>query len=163
MMTTQGPANSAVQMTDKDPAYHVVTEDDLVMLYELGLLARELGKLQQAEAIFLGILNMRSRVAGGYMGLSSIYMDQGRLDEALQLLQTTVTLEGKHRDLGQAFLGSTLLRAGRAREAERILRPVAESGRENNGVTLAQRLLESEVQEVLAAKQASGIPQIMGR
>lgn len=157
MMTTPGSANGAGQITAKDPVYHVVTEDDLVMLFELGNLAREQGKLRQAEAIFRGILAVRGDVAGGYMGLSRVHMDQGRVEEALQLLQATAALEGKHRDLGQAFLGSMLLIAGRAREAVRILQPVVDSGRQNDGVALARSLLENEAKDALGGEPSKGI------
>lgn len=164
MLTPRETTPDISSLSAQDPVYHVVTEDDLVLLFELGNLAREQGKLRQAEAIFRGILAVRGDVAGGYMGLSRVYMEQQRVEEALQLLQATAALEGKHRDLAQAFLGSMLLIAGRAREAVRVLQSVVACGRQNDGVALARSLLENEAKDFLGGEPARGGPsRSMGR
>lgn len=130
-----------------DRASTVVTEDELVMLYELGNLARQRGQRLKAEAVFRSLISIRGHVAGGYVGLSTVYLDQGRVDEAIELLEATSKLEGKHFDVAQAFLGYSLFSAGRWRDGARVLQAVVDGGRTNNGVDMARDLLENNPQD----------------
>lgn len=157
------PAMSA-GISPKDPVYQLLTREELIMLFQLGDLAMEHGELSKAEKIFEAIRALRSNNAGGYMGLSKVYFSQGRIDDAVQLLQSATALEGEQHDLGQACLGSLLLQAGRPREAARALRAVVDSGRQNNGVAFARGILETEVDTALRGEQlAGGAPRTTGR
>jgi tetratricopeptide (TPR) repeat protein len=151
MLTPHEAPAEITPLSPQDPVSNVVSENDLLMLFELGTLAREAGYCQKAEAIFKAIVSVRGDVAGGYMGLSRVYYDQNRIEDAVKLLQSTSTLQGKHFDYGQAALGSILIAAGRPREAVRVLQTVVDGGRLNDGVSLARDLLENDAKEALNA------------
>jgi tetratricopeptide (TPR) repeat protein len=74
------------------------------------------GRLEEAEAEYLNILKISQKDPDVWMGLSSVYLREGKNEEALRALDTAVELDPKRADL-HAARGRALHAAGEGREA----------------------------------------------
>jgi len=72
-----------------------------------GMRLQGLGQLQGAEAVYRNILNREPRHAAASHMLGVVYLQSGALDEAIRMISTAVSLDGKqaefHGNLGVAF------------------------------------------------------------
>jgi protein O-mannosyl-transferase len=90
-----------------------------ILLYNLGVVAGEGGRLDQAAAFYRRALALNPRYASAALNLGNTLRSQGRLEEAIALYQTAISLDPNNPDawmnLGNVYLamGST----GNARSA----------------------------------------------
>jgi tetratricopeptide (TPR) repeat protein len=95
--------------------------------YQLGLIHQQRRQYAQAIAEFRRAIEIDKTEVDAQFQLGRIAREQGRLDEAMQYLETAAALDPKH-SFGDVWreIGATHLAAGRAEAAEAVLSPFVE-------------------------------------
>lgn len=133
--------------------------DDVQLLTQAGFLAAGRGNVAAALRIFEALALLRPEQAFGFVGLGSALMNAGRVNEAVQRLQSVRLPPGPEADMLDSFKGVALQLAGRHSESRFLLRQLvlrARSGTPSPGARLAALLLG----EALEAPAASTPPAI---
>ena len=86
---------------------------EIRLLTELGFLAAGAGQLDRAEDIFRALVHLRPRRAFGYVGWAMAYMNTGRLQEAVSVLDRAKLAMKDNTDIAEtveveAFRGLAL-------------------------------------------------------
>jgi tetratricopeptide (TPR) repeat protein len=113
----QGRYAEAIEVLESG---HQQNPDDAGMAFFLGRALHADTKLGKAEAAYRAALKADPGLAEGWLHLSEIYLEQGRLPEALDCLQSL----GRSRGRGPALdyqEGFVLSKMGRFQEAEQML------------------------------------------
>lgn len=133
--------------------------DDIQLLTQAGFLAAGRGNVATALRIFEALAMLRPEQAFGFVGLGSALMNAGRVNEAVQRLQSVSLPPGPEADMLDSFKGVALQLAGRHSESRFLLRQLvlrARTGTPSPGARLAALLLG----EALDAPPCSAPPEI---
>ena len=116
---------------------------DAVTHYNLGFMAQELGKLDDARIRYENAITLKPSYADAHNNLGSIYQEEGRLDDAESSYKQAIVY--KPQDVEAHYnLGNTLQELGKLNEAEALynkaigLRPDYYRAFNNLGNTLAK-------------------------
>jgi tetratricopeptide (TPR) repeat protein len=97
-----------------------LAKQEIEAIAVLGFQLYEQGKMNDAEAIFNGLIALDNKVYYGYAGLGAMSLAEEKLDESVRWLTRAAELNPKdptvHTNLGEA-----LLRQGKFREASDYL------------------------------------------
>ena len=99
------PIKKAVGVISRDAAAHS----------NLGLILKELGRLNEAEASLRQAITLKTDFSGAHYNLGNILKEQERLDEAEASYRQAVALKPDYAE-AHTNLGRTLLKMGRHHE-----------------------------------------------
>jgi tetratricopeptide (TPR) repeat protein len=125
----------------------VLGADDVRLLTEVGFLAASHADAVRAKRIFGALAAARPHRAFPSVGLATAWLNAGRPDEAVAVLEQALVEDRDERDTLDSWRGLALQMAGRVDESRRLLQRVAdadvpESGRAlSDGARLARHLL----------------------
>ncbi|MEC4815304.1 MAG: tetratricopeptide repeat protein [Scytonema sp. PMC 1069.18] len=108
------------RLVDAQQSYHQVLvqqPNHPEALYGLGILAQQMGQLQEAEQFLSASVQVQPDSVKGWFSLGNLYQAQGQLPEAEKAYQQAITLRP---DAGTIYnnLGYTLQQQGKLAEAE---------------------------------------------
>ena len=119
----QGQVHKFAEMKDWDSAMRIVDrelahapQDMDVRAWRARILAWS-GHLAEAEKEYLEILKVSAKDPDNWMGLSSVYLREGRIEEARRAIDSAVELDPKRADL-RAARARVLRAAGERNEAQ---------------------------------------------
>ena len=100
--------------------YTILESHDVRLLTGVGFLAAARGDVRRSEVIFGALERIRPAGAYCYVGLAMAYLNAGRGDDAVQVLQRGLSaVEPDDQGDVQAFRGLALQLAGRASASRR--------------------------------------------
>jgi hypothetical protein len=119
-------------------------QHEVRLITAIGFLAAGAHRVSLGGRIFGALVALRPHRAFGYIGWAMTYLNGGRTEEAVTVLERATALvpseRKEERTQISAFLGFALQLAGRPDQARRVLRDAAE-GSSVVVVRFAQRLL----------------------
>lgn len=119
------------------------SEEDLRVMLESGLVLREAGRLDEAEKIFQGVLELVPKSDVPLVALSSIAVRRGDFDEALRLCEEALQYQS-NSVFARLNRAEILLYQKKLDEAERELRQITETvSADSPHYRTAQSLLET--------------------
>jgi tetratricopeptide (TPR) repeat protein len=110
------------------------------------------GRLPEAEQEYLQILQVANKDPDNWLGLGTVYLREGKTQEALRALDTAVGLDPKRADLRMAH-GRALAAAGNRKDAQLEFRRALSLDPANKDVRVAQRSLVGEPKNELRVGQ----------
>ncbi len=101
--------------------------DEIRLLTEVGFLASARGDVKRAEAIFGGLERVRPQRDFPYVGLATCYLNAGRADDAVRVLERAGReVQAEDQPQVAAFRALALQLARRASESARAAREAGE-------------------------------------
>jgi Flp pilus assembly protein TadD len=120
-----------------------IDSDLLKLLMEVGFMATNTGRLEEAAAIFEGVASARPKSAYPCIGLGCVAMGLGRFPEAVEILKQAPAGEPDEHELCQGFLGMALKLGGDHDEGRSVLTDLQTRGQNAVAVNMAAKLLET--------------------
>jgi predicted Zn-dependent protease len=102
-----------------------VDTETVRLLTEIGFMAMSRGKQREAEAIFAGVQAVRPKSETPAIGLALTRIGARKLDEAIRILRDDALARNPDSAEAKCYLGMALKLAGRASEADKVLREAA--------------------------------------
>lgn len=113
-------------------------------LLEVGFLAAGMGRVDDAEAIFGCLRELRPDSEFPVIGLALAYLNTGRFDDAIHRLQREALAIQPESFTALAYLGLALQLAGRREESASVLQRVARDSTDPEAKSLAEALLNPD-------------------
>ncbi|CAA6826341.1 MAG: Unknown protein [uncultured Thiotrichaceae bacterium] len=89
------------------------------ILFEIGFAAVNAGNFDSAQTIFLSLIDAEPENAAGSIGLASIAMAQGQMDEAVELLYESAFSKKSHaHEAKKLLLIATMLKGDQAKAGQ---------------------------------------------
>lgn len=109
----------------KTPADLPFDRDEMRLLAEVGFLAAANAQLPAARRIFTALRLLRPDSVLPFIGLAAVCSQEGKPEEAVRLLAEDALRQIPRDEELRAFLGLSLVEAGRFAEAGKVLRELA--------------------------------------
>ena len=116
----------------------------LKLLSEIGFLALETGLTKNSQAIFDGIKAIRAESELPIIGLASVAIVQGKTQEAINLLEKEALKIKPDSDLAKAYLGMSYKLDGHNSKAEKLLKEVLKTGKDESALSIAKEMLAAQ-------------------
>lgn len=139
--------------------HDLLSGDDMRLLTEIGMLGAGAGLPLRAstETLFRKLMVLRPSRDFAYIGLACTYLNLGRPDDAVRVLERGLQIMDSTADdtptsdraMVQAFLGMALLMARRTAEAMALLNTLAQNCQHGPALRMARGLLGLPAQDTL--------------
>lgn len=116
----------------------------LRLLLDIGILATDEGKLDSAEAIFIGISKFKTNSAYPFIGLSKVAMCKGNHKKAIKILEEAPHQNSEEKEICNCYLGTFLKIAGYSERARNLLEKIKTHGTSDIAVKFACEALEAD-------------------
>ena len=126
------------------------SDEELRVMLEAGFVLRDIGRPDDAEKIFRGVIEMLPGADVPRVALSSVALRQGRLDDALAGCEEALRLQPASL-YARVHHAEALLFAGRREEAEDELRGVLAEAPDSPHARTARALLDDA--DMIAARR----------
>jgi hypothetical protein len=120
-----------------------IDTDLLKLLMEVGFMATNGGRLQEAATIFKGLSRARPKSVYPKIGLGCVAMGSGQFTQAVEILKSAPAQAAGERDLCQGFLGMALKLGGLHDECRSVLTQLQSKGENEVAVHMAGKLLKN--------------------
>ncbi len=117
----------------------------LKLLMETGFLSADIGRLEKAEDIFLGIAKVRPGNINPEIGLAYVDMGRQSFEKAISRLKKAIQTKTTDTDLCKSFLGMAFKLAKYEEQSQNILTEVINNGQDKVAVNLAKSLLNESI------------------
>lgn len=129
----------------KNLYYEALKNDpqELSALYNLGIIAKEQGKQEDAEKFFKQVLSLKSNHYLGHIGLGEVYINQGKNDQAIKVLNEVIKIQGymtEPRLLKAQALEKKSNYAGALQEYQEVLKYVPNQATALSAIKRIQKL-----------------------
>ena len=130
------------------------TDEELRVILEAGFVLRDVGRFDQAETIFRGIIEMLPDADVPRVALSSVALRQGNTDEALAVCEEALQVQPSSL-YARVHHAEALLFAHRREQAETELRDVITAAPDSPHGRTARALLDAA--EIIVARRDSAV------